>query len=220
MTISPDVTERFFPRDEYFMRLALREAERALEHDDVPVGAVMVLDGEVVGTGHNERELRQDPSAHAEMLALREASRAIGSWRLLGTVLYVTLEPCAMCAGAIVLGRIPRVVYGTTDPKAGAAGSVLDVLAEPRLNHRPEVAGGLLADESAALLRAFFASAAVTRSVPSLVAPRARPRRGARVVESGGLENRCVGNPCTEGSNPSPSAFSRVQRARSARRGP
>ncbi len=158
MTISRDVTERFFPRDEYFMRLALREADRALEHDDVPVGAVMVLDGEVVGTGHNERELRQDPSAHAEMLALREAARAIGSWRLLGTVLYVTLEPCAMCAGAIVLGRIPRVVYGTADPKAGAAGSVLDVLAEPRLNHRPEVAGGLLADESAALLRAFFAS--------------------------------------------------------------
>jgi tRNA(adenine34) deaminase len=151
-------TDRFFPRDEYFMRLALREAERALEHDDVPVGAVMVLDGEVVGVGHNEREVRQDPSAHAEMLALREAARAIGSWRLLGTVMYVTLEPCAMCAGAIVLGRIPRVVYGTTDPKAGAAGSVLDVLAEPRLNHRPDVAGGLLADECAALLRAFFAS--------------------------------------------------------------
>jgi tRNA(adenine34) deaminase len=158
MTPWADVTDRFFPRDEYFMRLALREAERALEHEDVPVGAVVVLDGEVVGAGHNERELRQDPSAHAEMLALREAARAIGSWRLLGTVLYVTLEPCAMCAGAIVLGRIPRVVYGTADPKAGAAGSVLDVLAEPRLNHRPEVAGGLLADDCAALLRAFFAS--------------------------------------------------------------
>jgi tRNA(adenine34) deaminase len=152
------VTERFFPRDEYFMRLALREAERALEHDDVPVGAVMVHGGEVVGAGHNERELRQDPSAHAEMLALREAARALGSWRLLDTVLYVTLEPCAMCAGAIVLGRVPRVVYGTADPKAGAAGSVLDVLAEPRLNHRPEVAGGLLADDCATLLRAFFAS--------------------------------------------------------------
>jgi tRNA(adenine34) deaminase len=148
----------FFPRDEYFMRLALREAGRALEHDDVPVGAVVVHDGEVVGAGHNERELLQDPSAHAEMLALRDAARALNSWRLLGTVLYVTLEPCAMCAGAIVLGRIPRVVYGTTDPKAGAAGSVLDVLAEPRLNHRPEVAGGLLADECAAALRAFFAS--------------------------------------------------------------
>jgi tRNA(adenine34) deaminase len=152
------VGDRFFPRDEYFMRLALREAERALEHDDVPVGAVVVREGEVIGAAHNERELRQDPSAHAELLAIREAARAVGSWRLLGSVLYVTLEPCAMCAGAIVLGRVPRVVYGTADPKAGAAGSVLDVLAEPRLNHRPEVAGGLLADECAALLRAFFAS--------------------------------------------------------------
>ena len=152
------MTTRFFPRDEYFMRLALMEAERALAHDDVPVGAVVVHDGEVIGAGHNERELREDPSAHAEMLAIREAARALGSWRLLGTVLYVTLEPCAMCAGAIVLGRIPRVVYGTADPKAGAAGSVLDVLAEPRLNHRPEVAGGLLADDCAALLQAFFRS--------------------------------------------------------------
>jgi tRNA(adenine34) deaminase len=153
-----NVADRFFPRDEYFMRLALREAERALEHDDVPVGAVLVHGGEVAGTGHNERELRQDPSAHAEMLAIREAARAIGSWRLLDTVLYVTLEPCAMCAGAIVLARVPRVVYATADPKAGAAGSVLDVLAEPRMNHRPEVAGGLLADEAAALLVNFFAS--------------------------------------------------------------
>jgi tRNA(adenine34) deaminase len=152
------LADRFFPRDEYFMRLALREAERALEHDDVPVGAIVVRDGEVAGAGHNERELRQDPSAHAEMLAIREAARAFGSWRLLDTVLYVTLEPCAMCAGAIVLGRIPRVVYGTADPKAGAAGSVLDVLSEPRLNHRPEVAGGLLATECAALLVNFFSS--------------------------------------------------------------
>jgi tRNA(adenine34) deaminase len=152
------LTDRFFPRDEYFMRLALREAERALEHDDVPVGAVLVHEGEVAGVGHNERELRQDPSAHAEMLAIREAAHALGSWRLLDTVLYVTLEPCAMCAGAIVLARVPRVVYATTDPKAGAAGSVLDVLAEPRLNHRPEVAGGLLAPEAAGLLRAFFAA--------------------------------------------------------------
>src|SRR5436190_6282382 len=140
------------------MRLALREAERALEHDDVPVGAIVVNAGEVIGAGRNERELREDPSAHAEMLAIREAARALRSWRLLDTVLYVTLEPCAMCAGAIVLGRIPRVVYGTTDPKAGAAGSVLDVLGEPRLNHRPEVAGGLLAPECAALLVNFFAT--------------------------------------------------------------
>jgi tRNA(adenine34) deaminase len=152
------VADRFFPRDEYFMRLAIREAERAVEHDDVPVGALVVHGGEVVGSSHNERELRQDPSAHAEMLALREAARHLGSWRLLDTVLYVTLEPCAMCAGAIVLGRVPRVVYGTADPKAGAAGSVLDVLAEPRLNHRPEVAGGLLAEECAALLVGFFTS--------------------------------------------------------------
>jgi tRNA(adenine34) deaminase len=152
------VAARFFPRDEYFMRLALREAERAQEHDDVPVGAVVVREGEVVGTGHNERELRQDPTAHAETLALREAARTLGSWRILDSVLYVTLEPCAMCAGAIVLSRIPRVVYGTVDPKAGAAGSVVDLLAEPRFNHRPEVAGGLLAAECAALLTGFFAT--------------------------------------------------------------
>ena len=150
--------ERFFPRDEYFMRLALREAELALEHEDVPIGAIVVHEGEVIGSAHNERELRQDPVAHAETLALREAARALGTWRLLETVLYVTLEPCAMCAGAIVLARVPRVVYGAVDPKAGAAGSVLDVLGEPRLNHRPEVSGGLLAGESAALLSAFFAT--------------------------------------------------------------
>jgi tRNA(adenine34) deaminase len=148
----------FFPRDEYYMRLALREAEAALEHDDVPIGAVVVREGEVIGAGHNERELRQDPTAHAELLALREASRALESWRVLDAVLYVTLEPCAMCAGAIVLARVPRVVYGTVDPKAGAAGSVLDVLAEPRLNHRPDVAGGLLAEECAELLTEFFGS--------------------------------------------------------------
>jgi tRNA(adenine34) deaminase len=150
--------ERFFPLDEHFMRLAIREAERALEHEDVPVGAVIVRDGEVAGIGHNERELRQDPTAHAELLAIREAARTLGSWRLLECVLYVTLEPCAMCAGAIVLARLPRVIYGASDPKAGAAGSVLDILGEPRLNHRPEVGAGLLADVSAALLRDFFGS--------------------------------------------------------------
>ena len=152
------MSERFFPRDDYFMRLALREAERALEHDDVPIGAVLVREGEVLAAAHNERELRQDPTAHAEVIALREAARALGSWRMLDTVLYVTLEPCAMCAGAIVLARLPRVVFGAGDPKAGAAGSVLDVLGEPRLNHRPAVAGGLLADECGALLSEFFAS--------------------------------------------------------------
>src|SRR3712207_2215541 len=149
---------RFFPRDEWYMRLALREAERALEHDDVPIGAVVVHESEAIGAGRNERELRKDPTAHAEILALREAAAHLGSWRVLESVIYITLEPCAMCAGAIVLARVPRVVYGTVDPKAGAAGSVLDVLAEPRLNHRPEVAAGLLADECAELLRAFFRS--------------------------------------------------------------
>ncbi len=148
----------FFPRDEYFMRLALREAERAIEHDDVPIGCVIVHGGEVISASRNERELRGDPTAHAEVLALREASQRLGGWRLLDTVLYVTLEPCAMCAGAIVLARVPRVVYGASDPKAGAAGSVLDVLAEPRLNHRPQVDGGLLADEAATLLETFFAA--------------------------------------------------------------
>jgi tRNA(adenine34) deaminase len=143
--------------DEHWMGAAIAEARLALEHDDVPVGAVVVHDGAVVGAGHNERELRQDPTAHAELLALQRAAAALGSWRLLGTTLYVTLEPCAMCAGAVVLARVPRLVYGTPDPKAGAAGSVLDVLAEPRLNHRPLVQAGPLADECATLLRAFFA---------------------------------------------------------------
>jgi len=130
------------------MRLALREAELALEHDDVPVAAVVVRDG----------ELRGDPTAHAELLALREAARVAGQWRLVGCALYVTLEPCAMCAGAIVLARVPRVVFAASDAKAGAAGSVLDVLGEPRLNHRPQVSGGLLSESSSELLRAFFAS--------------------------------------------------------------
>jgi len=140
------------------MRLALGEAQQALAHDDVPVGAVVVVAGEIVGRGHNERELRQDPTAHAEVIALREAAERLGTWRILDSVLYVTLEPCAMCAGAIVLGRVPRVVYGTPDPKAGAAGSVLDVLAEPRFNHRPRVEGGVLRDACAALLVDFFAA--------------------------------------------------------------
>lgn len=147
----------FFPRDEYFMRLALREAERAMEHGDVPVGCAVAHEGELIAAAPNERELRADPTAHCEILALREASRALGTWRLTGAVAYVTLEPCAMCAGAMVLARVQRLVYGAADPKAGAAGSVLDVLRDPRLNHRPEVAGGLLADESSELLRSFFA---------------------------------------------------------------
>jgi tRNA(adenine34) deaminase len=150
--------ERFFPRDDHFMRLALREAERALAHEDVPIGAVVVSGGEVVAAAHNERELRQDPTAHAEIIALREAARVADSWRLLDAVIYVTLEPCAMCAGAIVLARVARVVYGAGDPKAGACGSVLDVLSEAQLNHHPDVAGGLLSGDCGALLSGFFAS--------------------------------------------------------------
>jgi tRNA(adenine34) deaminase len=145
-------------REEAFMRLAIEEARRATEHGDVPVGAVVVHGDEPIARGHNERERRQDPTAHAETIALQRAATRLGSWRLLDTVLYVTLEPCAMCAGAIVLARVPRVVYGTPDPKAGAAGSVLDVLAEPRLNHRPQVTGGVLAAECAQLLLDFFAA--------------------------------------------------------------
>ena len=154
---SPAGEPRFFGRDEHFMRLALREAERAVEHDDVPIGALVVSQGEVIAAAGNERELRGDPTAHAEVLALREAARALGGWRVPDSVLYVTLEPCAMCAGAIVLARVPRVVMGALDPKAGAAGSVMDVLGDERLNHRPVVARGLLAEESAALLSGFFA---------------------------------------------------------------
>lgn len=160
------------------MRAALAEAEKALVHDDVPIGAVVVKDDAVIGRGHNERELLEDPTAHAEVLALREAAAAVGSWRVLDATLYVTLEPCAMCAGAIVLSRIPRVVYATTDPKAGAAGSVMDVLDHPQLNHRPEVLGGLLADEAAEQIRAFFrtrrrTAAAVEPNEPPTVDPEA-----------------------------------------------
>ena len=152
------MAERLNSDDERFMRLAMAEARAAPAHEDVPIGAVVTHRGKVVGAGHNERELRQDPTAHAEALALRRAAEYLGSWRVLDSTLYVTLEPCAMCAGAIVLARVPRVVFASADPKAGAAGSVLDILAEPRLNHRPEVLGGLLADECAAMLRGFFAS--------------------------------------------------------------
>ena len=150
--------ERFFGRDDYFMRLALREAERAPAHEDVPIGAVVVRAGELISAAHNERELRGDPTAHAEVIALREAARVTGSWRVLDAVMYVTLEPCTMCAGALVLARVARLVYGARDPKAGACGSVLDVPSEPRLNHRPEVAGGLLSLECGELLSAFFAT--------------------------------------------------------------
>ena len=140
------------------MGIALEQARRAQTHGDVPIGAAILRDGELLAAAGNERELRQDPTAHAEVLAIRAAAAALGGWRLPGTTLYVTLEPCAMCAGAIVLARIPTVVFGTPDPKAGAAGSVLDVLAEPALNHRPEVLRGVREPECAALLRDFFAA--------------------------------------------------------------
>jgi tRNA(adenine34) deaminase len=152
------MSERFSSRDDHFMQLALQEAARAPPHEDVPIGAVVARHGELVAAAHNERELRQDPTAHAEILALRQAARELGSWRVLDATIYVTLEPCAMCAGAIVLARTPRVVFAASDPKAGACGSVLDVLSEPRLNHRPELVGGLLAREAAALLSEFFAA--------------------------------------------------------------
>jgi tRNA(adenine34) deaminase len=140
------------------MDLALEQARLAEAHGDVPIGAAILRDGEPLALAGNERELRRDPTAHAEILAIRAAAEVLGGWRLPGTALYVTLEPCAMCAGAIVLARIPTVVIGAPDPKAGAAGSVLDVLAEPALNHRPEVVAGVREDECAALLREFFAT--------------------------------------------------------------
>jgi tRNA(adenine34) deaminase len=136
---------------------ALAEAERALAHGDVPVGAVAVRDGVIVGRGHNRREADADPTAHAEMIALHEAARTLGSWRLVGVTLYCTLEPCPMCAGAMVAARLPRLVYGADDPKAGAAGSVVDLLRDPRFNHQVAVARGLLAEEAQALLERFFA---------------------------------------------------------------
>lgn len=143
--------------DERWMAEAIAEAKLALAHDDVPVGAVVVHQGRVIGRGHNEREAAGDPTAHAEITALREAADELGSWRILDSTLYVTLEPCAMCAGAIVLSRIPRVVWGADDPKAGAAGSVLDVLADERLNHRPATSSGVCGAQCGALLSDFFA---------------------------------------------------------------
>lgn len=142
--------------DEHFMRMALAEAARAGDGGDVPVGCVVVRGGEVVGSGHNERERRPDPTAHAEVLALRAAALALGGWRLVGATLYVTLEPCPMCAGAIQQARVARVVYGAPDHKVGAAGTVIDPMRDPRLLHRVEVAGGCLAADALALLRAFF----------------------------------------------------------------
>jgi tRNA(adenine34) deaminase len=143
--------------DEQWMRLALEEARRGADVGEVPVGAVVVRDGVVLARANNRTVRDQDPTAHAETLALRDASGVVGSWRLERCTLYVTLEPCAMCAGALVLARVERVVFGAWDDKAGMAGSVGDLLRHPRLNHRPEVQGGVFAAEASAMLRDFFA---------------------------------------------------------------
>src|SRR5215218_6836035 len=144
------------PEDQVWMMEALAEARRAAEIGEVPIGAVVVRDGVVVGRGHNRREIDGDPLAHAEILAIRQAASVAGGWRLSGCTMYVTLEPCAMCAGALVNGRVERLVYGAPDPKAGYCGTLGNVVQDPRLNHRLEVTAGVMESESAALLRGFF----------------------------------------------------------------
>jgi len=143
-------------RHERYMRLALVEAGKAAACGEVPVGAVVVRDGEVVATAHNRRETDRDPTAHAEVLAIRSAAAALGAWRLSGCTLYVTIEPCPMCAGAIVLARIDELVFGAPDPKAGACGTLMDVVRDERLNHQVAVVRGVLAEECAGLMREFF----------------------------------------------------------------
>lgn len=145
-----------YPDDVRFLEAALQEARRAAELGEVPIGAILVHGGEILARGHNLRESSQDPTSHAEMIVIREAARLLGSWRLTETTLYVTLEPCAMCAGALVLARIPRLVFATLDPKAGACGSLFNLAQDQRLNHRVEIVGGILARESQELLQDFF----------------------------------------------------------------
>lgn len=142
--------------DERWMREAIAQARMAESIGEVPIGAVIVKDGAIVGAGYNERETRRDPTAHAEMIAIREASRTMDAWRLLGSTLYVTLEPCPMCAGAILQSRVERVVYGTADPKAGCVGTLMDLLQDTRFNHRSPWQSGVLQEECAALLTGFF----------------------------------------------------------------
>ena len=142
--------------DDAFMRVALDEARQALEHGDVPVGAVIVAEGSIVSSGHNEKEAFQDPTAHAEMIAIRAACERAGSWRIPGHTLYVTMEPCPMCAGAIVASRLDRVVYAAPDLRAGAAYSLYNILQDPRLNHRCEITTGVLQEGSVQLLERFF----------------------------------------------------------------
>jgi tRNA(adenine34) deaminase len=142
--------------DEYFMQIALRYAEEAVRRGEIPIGAVLVKEGRLLAAGHNRREELNDATAHAEILVIREACRQLGGWRLPGSTLYVTLEPCPMCAGALVQARVERLVYGAADPKGGAAGTLYDIVRDQRLNHRLEVTAGVLADECALLLQRFF----------------------------------------------------------------
>lgn len=143
---------------ENYMRYAIEEAKKAMAIGEVPIGAVVVRNGEIVGRGYNLRETKKDPTLHAEMIAIREASERLGGWRLIGCTLYVTLEPCPMCAGAIVQGRIEQVVYGASDPKAGCAGTLMNLLNEPRFNHQVPVVAGVLEEECGQLLKDFFRS--------------------------------------------------------------
>jgi tRNA(adenine34) deaminase len=143
-------------KHEDYMRLALREAQKALEIQEVPVGAVIVHEGQIIAKAHNQRELLRDPTAHAEMIAITQAASHLQSWRLDKTVMYVTLEPCPMCAGAIVLARIPELVFGACDPKTGAAGSLMNIVQDARLNHRVNLTTGVLEEECGAILRDFF----------------------------------------------------------------
>ena len=156
-TISEEVPALLLERsDDYFMGLALREAAKALEAGEVPIGAVIAHGQRVIAKAHNQRETLRDPTAHAEMIALSQAAAFLDNWRLLDTTLYVSLEPCAMCAGAIVLARVKRLVYGAPDPKAGACGTLYDIVRDPRLNHQVEVTSGVCAQECAGLLHEFF----------------------------------------------------------------
>jgi tRNA(adenine34) deaminase len=185
------------------MRVALAEAERALQAGEVPVGAVVLVEGRVVAARHNEREARADPTAHAELLALRDAAGVLGRWRLDDATVVVTLEPCPMCAGALVAARVARLVFAAADPKGGACGSLYNLCCDPRLNHELPVVPGVLADEAAALMSGFFAG-------------RRRSSEASANVRGGGMRerpNRAVSKtvvpPGTVGSNPTPSAGAR-----------
>ncbi len=144
------------PSHDHYMQLALREAQKSADNDEVPVGAIIVRNGQVIGKAHNQTELLKDPTAHAEMIAITQAASAVGDWRLTETTLYVTKEPCPMCAGAIVLARIPNVVFGVSDPLRGGAVSVFNILNHPQLNHRPAVITGILENECRTMLQSFF----------------------------------------------------------------